>query len=254
MRRCLPTIVMAIAIGGAIGASSMASQPSSAAASTGISSKSARSVVPSFDVVQTTITVDANVAVFRMQVAGKAGANRPTRTGKLAGARVFSYVWPTSLDPSTVGFAPQAGTLALAATSHRDFDDTPLFDENNDGDPTNDGNVWHAHWVVLGPDDACGKGSLKVLDIPEGAKPKVPKTWPGLPILLDSPGWSPRLQANVIEIRVPFDDITSVASASFDGVTAGLRVNQSVLSPLLCVVDVFKIASGDLSLPGKVAR
>jgi hypothetical protein len=257
MRRSLRVVVTGAVIGGAIAISSVSSLPSSAAsaASTGgIASKSAKSVAPSFDVVQTKISVDGNIAVFRMQVSGKAGASRPTKTGKLAGARVFSYVWPTSLDSSTVGFEPKAGILALAATSHRDFDDTPLYDENNDGDPTNDGNVWHAHWVVLGPDDACGKGSLKVLDIPEGAKPKVPKTWPGLPILLDSPGWSPRLQANAIEIRVPFDDISAVASASFDGVTAGLRVNQSVHSPLLCVVDVFKIVSGDLSLPGKVGR
>jgi hypothetical protein len=36
------------------------------------------------------------------------------------------------------------------------------------------------------------------------------------------------------------------------GVTAALRVNASVHNPLLCVVDVFKVASGDLSLPGKV--
>ena len=34
-------------------------------------------------------------------------------------------------------------------------------------------------------------------------------------------------------------------------VTAGLRVNASVHAPLLCVVDVFKVASGNLSLPGK---
>lgn len=50
---------------------------------------------------------------------------------------------------------------------------------------------------------------------------------------------------------MPFDDIGVVESASFDGVTAGLRVNQSVHAPLLCVVDVKDIASGDLSLPGK---
>jgi hypothetical protein len=36
--------------------------------------------------------------------------------------------------------------------------------------------------------------------------------------------------------------------------TAALRVNASVHSPLLCVVDVFKVGSGNLSLPGKVNR
>lgn len=39
---------------------------------------------------------------------------------------------------------------------------------------------------------------------------------------------------------------------AFDGVTSGLRVNESAHAPLLCVVDVFDVASGDLSLPGKV--
>lgn len=43
-----------------------------------------------------------------------------------------------------------------------------------------------------------------------------------------------------------------VSDAKFDGVTAGLRVNESVHSPLLCIENVFKIASGDLSLPGKI--
>jgi hypothetical protein len=53
---------------------------------------------------------------------------------------------------------------------------------------------------------------------------------------------------------VPFDDIGIVDAGRFDGVTAGLRVNESVHAPLLCVVDVFKIASGNLALPGKTDR
>lgn len=72
------------------------------------------------------------------------------------------------------------------------------------------------------------------------------------PILLDSPGWSPTFNSDTVEVRVPFEDIGVVESTVFDGVTAGLRVNQSVHAPLLCVVDVMDIASGDLSLPGKV--
>jgi hypothetical protein len=35
-------------------------------------------------------------------------------------------------------------------------------------------------------------------------------------------------------------------------VTAALRVNANVHSPLLCVTNVFDVASGDLSLPGKL--
>ena len=40
--------------------------------------------------------------------------------------------------------------------------------------------------------------------------------------------------------------------ASYDGVTSALRVNESVHAPLLCVTDIFDVASGDLSLPGTV--
>jgi len=223
-----------------------------AAYSGGIPSNTVASVKPPHDIVHTKITTEGNMAVFHMAVSGKAGALKPTKTGKLAGSHVFSYVWPTSLDPAVVGFDSKAGILALAVTSHPDFDDTPLFDENGDGNPGNDGNVWHSHWVVLQGDEACGKGALKVVDIPEGSKPRLPKTWPGLPILIDSPGWSPRFKTDTLEVRVPFDDIGVVQAGGFDGVTAALRVNASVHSPLLCVVNVFKIASGDLSLPGKV--
>jgi hypothetical protein len=220
----------------------------------GIQSKAARTVKPAFDVLHTKITTEGNVAVFHVAVSGKAGATQPTKSGKLAGSSVFSYVWPTSMDPSAVGFEEKSGILAFAVTSHPDFDDTPLFDENADGNPANDGGVWHSHWVVLQPDAACGKNALKVVDIPKDAKPKLPKTWPGLPILIDSPGWAPVFKGRTLTVRVPFDDIGVVSSAGFDGVTAALRVNASVHSPLLCVANVFKAASGDLSLPGKVNK
>lgn len=212
----------------------------------GIQSKSTPAVKAAFDIVHSKITTDKNIATFHMTVSGKAGANKPTAHGKLAGSTVFSYVWPTSMDPSVVGFEPKSGILAFAVTSHPDFNDTPLF--------AGGGGEWHSHWVVLQPDDTCGKGALKVVDIPDAAKPKLPKTWPGLPILIDSPGWNPLFKGDTLEVRVPFDDIGVVTAAGFDGVTAALRVNASVHSPLLCVADVFKVASGDLSLPGKVNR
>lgn len=208
-------------------------------------------VAADFDIVHAKLSTENNVAIFHMAVSGKAGKTKPAKTGKLAGSDVFSYVWPTTIDPYEVGFERGSGILAMAVTAHPDFDDTPLYDENGDGDLANDGDLWHSHWVVLQPNDACGPGNLGVVDIPDGAKPRLPKTWPGFPMLLDSPGWSPTLQAEVVEVRVPFDDIGVVTAGSFDGVTAGLRVNASVHAPLLCVVDVFKVASGDLSLPGK---
>lgn len=220
----------------------------------GITAPAGGGVTAPFDIVHARITTEGNVAVFHMGVSGKAGSARPTATGKLAGAEVFSYVWPTSIDSAEVGFEEGAGILALAVTAHPDFDDTPFFDENHDGRRDNDGDLWHSHWVVLTPDESCGPGHLKVKDIPEGVKPRLPKTWPGLPILIDSPGWSPVIESDTVEVRVPFDDIGAVMNASYDGVTAGLRVNESIHAPLLCVVDVFDVASGDLSLPGRVGQ
>lgn len=132
-----------------------------------------------FDIIHTKVTTEGNTAIFHMAVSGKAGLSRPTKSGKLAGSQVFSYVWPTSLDTSAVGFEPKAGILAFAVTSHPDFDDTPLFDENGDGDRSNDGDLWHSHWVVLSPDETCGPGALEVVDIPEGSRPRLLRTWRG---------------------------------------------------------------------------
>lgn len=223
-----------------------------AAQQTGIRAASGGGGLAPFDIVHAEIRTSGNVATFRMAVSGAAGTTRPTATGQFAGSQVFSYVWPTSVDPYEVGFDRGAGILALAVTAHPDFDDTPLYDEDRDGKLDNDGNTWHVHWVVLGPDPVCGDGALKVIDIPEGARPRLPKTWPGVPLLLDSPAWQPLIGKDAVEVMVAFDDIAVVNNANYDGVTAGLRVNASAHSPLLCVVDVFDVASGNLSLPGKV--
>ncbi len=206
----------------------------------------------SFDIVHTKISTKGNQATFHIVVSDQAGKVKPTPTGKLAGSDVFSYVWPTTLDSYSVGFEHNAGILALAVTSHPDFDDTPLYDENGDGNNTNDGNVWHNHWVVLQPNEACGPGALGVVDIPKDANPRLPETWPGLPILIDSPDLTPVFNGDTVEVKVNFSDVQALNLANYDGVTSGLRVNQSAHSPLLCVVDVFDVASGDLSLPGKV--
>lgn len=244
-------LVSALAL---LGSSAATSAHEAKPHSGGIAVAPTPAVVADFDIVHAKLSTEKNVAIFHMAVSGKAGKTQPAATGKLAGSDVFSYVWPTTIDPYEVGFEKGAGILAMAVTSHPDFDDTPLYDENGDGRLDNDGNLWHSHWVVLQPNEACGKGALAVVDIPEGTKPRLPKTWPGFPILLDSPGWSPTLNADAVEVRVPFDDIGVVEKSSFDGVTAGLRVNASVHAPLLCVADVFKVASGDLSLPGKPNR
>lgn len=215
-----------------------------------VTSEAKVGVVEAFDILAAHVHRSGNTVTFHMTTKGLAGADKPAVNGAVGGADVWSYVWPTSLDPSVVGFDEGAGILAMAATSHPDFDDTPLYDENLDGDTGNDGGVWHSHWVVLAPTDACGKGALAVKDIPEGATPNLPATWPGFPILLDSPGFTPVFDGPEITVNAAI--LGGGEGASYDGVTAALRVNESVHAPLLCVTDVFDVASGDLSLPGRV--
>lgn len=202
-----------------------------------------------FDITAAGATSDGRLTTFMMELAGIAGSAKPRPIGQLAGAKVESYVWPTSLDPSIVGFEQGSGILALAITAHPDFDDTPLFDENQDGDPANDGADWHSHWVVLVEEAACDAG-LKVRDVSPGVD-LLPDTAPHLPIALDSPGMSPLLSGNTAKITVP---ISSTDDVSFDAVTAELQVSQQTKAPLLCVTGVHDIASGDLSLPGRVVN
>jgi hypothetical protein len=213
----------------------------------GIESPVDANTAPAFDITLAEATTDGRLTTFMMEVAGEAGSVKPVPVGQLAGAKVESYVWPTSLDPSTVGFDKESGILALAITAHPDFDDTPLFDEDLDGDPANDGKHWHSHWVVLTKDEACGAG-LKVRDVSPGVD-LLPATAPLLPIALDSPGMSPILDGRTAKITVPVSDSENVG---FDAVTAELQVNAKGEAPLLCVTGVHDIASGDLSLPGRV--
>jgi hypothetical protein len=215
-------------------------------------SKADSSKTAAFDILAAHVHRNGRTVTFHMTTNGKAGSKTPEPAGKLAGAPVLSYVWPTSLDPSTVGFEGKTGILALAATSHPDFDDTPLYDEDGDGDPANDGTKWHSHWVVLTPTEQCGKGALGVRDIPDGETPAMPATWPGLPIFIDSPGFTPLFDGPEVKINVSFADAGAITGASYDGVTAALKVNANVHAPLLCIADVFDIASGDLSLPGTI--
>lgn len=205
-----------------------------------------------FDILAAHAHRSGRTVTFHMTMAGVAGSEIPKAAGQLAGAQVLTYVWPTSLDPNAVGFEAGTGILALAATSHPDFDDTPLFDENGDGDLTNDGADWHSHWVVLTPSEACGPDALAVRDIPEGEAPEMPATWPGLPLFLDSPGFTPVFDGTEVSLTVAIPHADMVEGVGYDGVTAALRVNASVHAPLLCVTDVFDVASGDLSLPGKI--
>lgn len=213
-----------------------------AALANDIKSTSDAKVAAPFDIVESRITVDKDHAVFRTRVRADAGAQKPKSTGKFEGSEVYAYVWPTSLDSAEVGFEKGQGVVALAVTYHPDFDDGAKGAKNRDR--------WHPHWVVLAKDQSCG-GGLKVVDIPKDAKPKLPENWPGAPLLIDSPDYQTTLSGDAVEVRVPLAKLGAIKGASFDAVASGLKVNADLHSPLLCVADVFKVASGDLSLPGK---
>jgi len=216
----------------------------STAIAQGIDSAPSKTVPAPFDIVKTRITTEGSDVVFHMHVSNGAGTAKPKATGKFAGSNVNAYVWPTSLNSSTVGFDPDQGIVALAVTFHPDFDDGAYKAKNR--------KYWHTHWVVLTKDEACGPGGLKVKDIPAGTTPTLPPTWPGAPLLIDSPPYKPAISSKLVEVRVPLAKLGAIAGASYDGVTAALHVNGDLHSPLLCVANVFKVASGNLSLPGKV--
>ncbi|MET0239467.1 MAG: hypothetical protein ABW184_06165 [Sphingobium sp.] len=209
-----------------------------------IASAPDQKIEAAFDVIRTDVKSVGPDIVFQVKVRGKAGTIRPKPTGAFAGSAVYSYVWPTSLDSASVGFEGGQGILALAVTFHPDFDDTADGSANR--------HVWHPHWVVLVPDDACGRGSLKVRDIPAGTTPKVPATWPKVPLLIDSPTYPTILETDTVEVKVPATVIGAAAGVKFDGVTSALKVNANLHAPLLCIANVFDVASGDLSLPGRI--
>lgn len=193
---------------------------------------------------------DLDLLVFEQQVSGPVGSALPDPAGQLDGAPVLGYVFPTTLSSEEVGFGEVEGIVALAATSHPDFDDTPLWDEDNDADYNNDGIVWHAHWVVLTGDERV-PGGLSVAEFsPDDDAVVMPPTNPGMSMYLDSPGFSVVSEQNTLRILVPAQRVDHNTDFNFDAVTAYMEVNTSYQNrPLLGVYEVYSVGSGDLSLP-----
>jgi len=190
-----------------------------------------------------------DVLVFEQRLAGTAGSIVPEPAGGLDGAPVLGYVFPTTLSPTAVGFGEIDGILALAATAHPDFDDTPLWDEGVTGRYDDDGAVWHAHWVVLGTDERV-PGGLSTIEFDESDEPTLPPTHPGMAMYLDSPGFNIVTDGNALRIVVPAYRMSNKTDFRFDAVTAYMEVNTSDDSrPMLGVYKVYDVASGDLSLP-----
>lgn len=209
-----------------------------------------------FEIASTNITYkkDLDILVFEINVTGKAGKTTPTPVGQMDGAPVLGYVFPTNLKSQDVGFSATEGIVALALTSHPDFDDTPLWDENNDKNYGNDGIVWHPHWVILVDDKRVGGGlSVKQFDKKNDKTVKLPPTNPGMPMYFDSPGFPVATAGNKIRVVVPAYRINDKTQFKFDAVSVFMKVNTSDETlPMLGVYEVYSIASGDLSLPYKV--
>lgn len=207
------------------------------------------------------VTYDSDLEhfIFDIRVKGMAGKSVPKAVGSLNGAPVLGYVFPTNLKSTDVGFSKTEGIVALALTSHPDFDDTPLWDEDVDGNPSNasEGVVWHPHWVVLNSDKRVAGGlSVKMFDKNDNTV-KLPTTNPGMPMYMDSPGYNTITKGNSIKVVVPRFRINNVTNFSFDGVAAYMQVNTNAMKenlPILGVYAVYSVASGDLSLPYKVVR
>lgn len=203
---------------------------------------------------------DLGVTVWEIKVDGKAGATVPTAVGKLNGAPVLGYVFPTTLKSTDIGFSATEGIVAMALTSHPDFEDTPLWDENNDGDYLNDGVVWHAHWVVLVKDERV-KGGLSVKEFKKGdASVVLPPTNPGMAMYMDSPGFNVVTSGNAIRVIVPDFRINNQTNFKFDAVGCYMEINtgeggnhtEGGAMPMLGVYNVFSVLSGNLSLPYSV--
>ena len=193
--------------------------------------------------------------VLSIEVKGEAGRSRPKPVGQLDGAPVLGYVFPTNLKSTDVGFSETDGIVALALTSHPDFDDTPLWDENYDRDYANDGIIWHPHWVVLKSDDRVAGGlAVKQFDAKKD-KVTLPPTNPGMPMYMDSPGYNIITKGDVIRVVVPAFRINNKTQFKFDAVAAYMQVNASRDDlPMLGVYAVYSVASGDLSLPYTVSK
>ncbi len=208
-----------------------------------------------FKINEVSVTHEPNlgVTIWEISVDGTAGKTTPIKVGQLDGAPVLGYVFPTSLKSTDVGFSQTDGIVALALTSHPDFDDTPLWDENSDQIFDNDGIIWHPHWVILHEDKRVN-GGLSVKQFKKADETIVlPPTNPGMQMYMDSPGYAVTTRSNTIKVVVPDYRMNNRTDFNYDGVTAFMKVNTSNENlPMLGVYEVFNVASGDLSLPYKV--
>lgn len=253
LRLLLPTLILALAAGSA----SQASGPKGERPEATIAP---RSPIPEangdLQIREASVTYleSLDLLVFEQRLEGEAGGTLPQARGALDGAPVLGYVFPTTLSSTDVGFRQEPGIVALAVTSHPDFDDTPLWDENNDRDFANDGAVFHTHWVLLKPDERV-PGGLSVGQISKDEiSTALPPTNPGMPMYMDSPGFAVVTRDKILKVLVPAQRVHHRTQFRFDAVAAYMEVNTAPQAPMLGVYQVYSVLSGDLSLPFQVQR
>ena len=197
---------------------------------------------------------------FEILVEGTAGKSVSKAAGKMNGAPVDGYVFPTSLTSENIGFSKTEGIVALALTAHPDFDDTPLWDEDGDGNYNNDKIVWHPHWVVLVKDKRVA-GGLSVKEFsPKDKTVILPKTNPGMPMYMDSPGFQVVTEGNAIRVVVPTYRVRFNTSFKYDAVGVYMQLSTGEKGehlangkmPMLGVYKIYSNLSKDLSLPYQV--
>jgi hypothetical protein len=215
---------------------------------------------PDFKIKSAAVKVNKKFAQleFEITVEGTAGKTVPKPAGKLDGAPVLGYVFPTTLKSEDIGFGKTEGIVALALTAHPDFDDSPLWDENGDGIFNNDGIVWHPHWVILTKDDRV-KGGLAVKEFDKNDKSVVlPPTAPAMPMYMDSPGFPVVTEGNTIRVSVPVYRVRNQTSFNYDAVACYMEVSapegghSDMKMPMLGVYNVYSVLSKNLLLPYKV--
>ncbi|RYG15745.1 MAG: hypothetical protein EOO07_14720 [Chitinophagaceae bacterium] len=193
---------------------------------------------------------------FQLTVEGNAGATQPQPIGKFDMAPVLGYVIPTTLKAEDIGFSPTEGIVAMAITSHPDFDDTPLWDENMDKNFANDGILWHPHWVILIKDQRV-PGGFSVKEHKKAEVVSKPKTAPNMNMYMDSPGYAVGTVGNKIGMSVPLYHVNNKTNFKFDALACymqisapdGKTMDKEHDKPMLGVYNVYNILSRDLSMP-----
>ncbi|MEZ4273299.1 MAG: hypothetical protein R3C68_18225 [Myxococcota bacterium] len=218
------------------------------ACSSGDRSPASYATEPSLQATSLAVSYDAKLdsVVFEITTAGDAASVVPTKAGQVDGAPVLGYVFPTTLQPQWVGFGDVAGTVALAVTSHPDFDDTPLWDENGSEAYDDDGAIYHSHWVVLHED---GRAPAGIAVVQSNTTSTLPPTAP-MPMYLDSPGFTVIEDGSRVRVLVPADRIQRQFDFKTGALTAFMQVDATGSSPLLAVHEILsQLNEGEVNTP-----